>query len=194
MQKHDRQTVEEDVIMGTPSCAEGNECPPNRRPVTLTGAVASAAGESWAHAEEARRALARRDVQQAFRHMQHMQNILNGHLTWESQDLPGLMDTPELLDMRGDSRSVRAWLDLLIDGTSDMLTELCELHDARGKNLSRLDHALARLQALVEDYQVDLERSVYRSLDEDVERHDSEPTREQALNAWGRRVHQALRN
>lgn len=93
---------------------------------------------------------------------------------------------PDLLDLPGGTRPLRAWQEVLIDALLDAESTLREPsigHEAFG----RPDHAIARLVVLIEDYCADA-AGVYRSLDEDVEKHDTEHLRRDALLGWAAAV------
>lgn len=157
-------------------------------PLSLSGALETTVGAVKARAAEVRGALSHRDTERAWTAFLALRHVLGAHLHWESEDLPSTLDVVDVLDMPGGTRTLRAWHELLVDALSDLELDLTTPHFDPARAYGRADRAAARLVALCEDYQSDQERGIYRSLDDDVERHDGEDSRRAALTAWHRRM------
>lgn len=156
-------------------------------PMSLKGALGLTATRVHAHASEVRHALAQRHPERAWANFVRVRHVLSAHLVWETDDLPALLCAPDMMDWPGGVRTLRAWHDLLMDALSDLECALTGPWTDPIRGPKAADHCASLLMALVEDYQADLERSVYRTLDDDVELHDLEQARERSLEAWARR-------
>ena len=157
-------------------------------PTSLCDALCTTVGTVRAEASALRGALAQRDLERAWAAFSEVRRVLQAHLHWEEEDLPGLLDSDGLLDLPGETRTMRAWHELLIDALTDLEAEISESRADPIRAIKKADHAAARLVAFCEDYQTDLERGYYRTMDEDVERHDREPARRVAMGAWSQRM------
>lgn len=157
-------------------------------PVSFAGSIRLLEAGVRARAADLRRSLARRDAHQAWSCFRRLHALLSAHLSWEADDLPALMGTPDLIDLPGGTRTLGAWHDLLIDALSDIASALSGPTLAHTNALVRVDHDVARLIALAEDYCTDVSANLYRALDRDAEAHDAEPIRRRALEVWARRT------
>lgn len=157
-------------------------------PLSLSGALEETVDAVKARAAEVRGALSHRNTDHAWAAFHALRRVLGAHLHWEAEDLPAALDVGDVLDMPGGTRTLRAWQELLVDALADLEMDLVASTPDPARACARADRAAARLVALCEDYQSDQERGMYRSLDDDIERHDGEDSRRVALAAWSRRM------
>lgn len=157
-------------------------------PASLVGVARALEAAASGHAALLRRCLARADAGRAWAHFDRLRHLLTAHLAWESDTLPGAIGVPELIDLPAGVRTVRAWHDLLIDALFEVDALLSAPGARAPRSNVRAERAVVTLSALIEDYAADIARSVYRSLDEDVEAHDAETIRRRALDAWAHRT------